>query len=96
MRALQQIGLRHPRIQQVRRVASGAPQDRRLLLAEGRWAHEVLAGLDAPIETFLWCPEAACSAGASALGLLAMARARCAYEIRSRRGAFSGAARAAP
>jgi tRNA G18 (ribose-2'-O)-methylase SpoU len=81
MRALQQIGLRHPRIQQVRRVASGAHPDRRLLLAEGLWAHEVLVGLHAAIETFLWCPEAAYSAEACALGRQAMARARCAYRV---------------
>lgn len=35
MRALQQIGLRHPRIRQVRHIASGAGQDRQLLVAEG-------------------------------------------------------------
>jgi tRNA G18 (ribose-2'-O)-methylase SpoU len=81
MQALQQIGLRHPRIQQIRRVASGARQERRLLLAEGLWAHEVLVGLDAAIETFLWCPEAAYSPGARALGAEAAARARCAYRI---------------
>jgi tRNA G18 (ribose-2'-O)-methylase SpoU len=81
MRPLQQIGLRHPRIQQVRRVASGAHPDRRLLLAEGLWAHEVLVGLEVPIETFLWCPEAAYSAEACELGLEVMARARCAYRV---------------
>jgi tRNA G18 (ribose-2'-O)-methylase SpoU len=81
MQALQQIGLRHPRIQQIRHVASGARQDRRLMLAEGLWAHEVLVGLDSAIETFLWCPEAAHSAEARALGTEAAARARCAYRI---------------
>jgi tRNA G18 (ribose-2'-O)-methylase SpoU len=81
MHALQQIGLRHPRIRQVRHVASGAHHDRRLLLAEGLWAHEVLVRLDAAIETFLWCPEAAYSAEAHALAARAAARARCAYRI---------------
>jgi tRNA G18 (ribose-2'-O)-methylase SpoU len=81
MRALQQIGLRHPRIRQFRHIASGAGQDRRLLVAEGLWAHEVLAGLDAAIEMFLWCPEAAYSAEAQSLGTHVAARARCAYRI---------------
>jgi tRNA G18 (ribose-2'-O)-methylase SpoU len=82
MRALQQIGLRHPRIQQVRNVVRGtAGQDRRLLLAEGLWAHHVLVGLDAAVEVFLWCPEAAYSAEARALGARVAARARCAYRI---------------
>jgi tRNA G18 (ribose-2'-O)-methylase SpoU len=82
MQPLQQIGLRHPRIRQIRHLAgSGARQDRRLLLAEGLWAHEVLLGLDAAIETFLWCPEAAYSAEARALGDRVAARAACAYRI---------------
>jgi len=81
MRALQQIGLRHPRIRQVRHIASGAGQDRRLLVAEGVWAHEVLVGLDAAIEMFLWCPEAAYSAEVRSLGAQVAARARCAYRI---------------
>jgi tRNA G18 (ribose-2'-O)-methylase SpoU len=81
MRALQQIGLRHPRIRQVRHVASGAGQDRQLLVAEGLWAHRVLVGLDAAVETFLWCPEAAYSAEAQSLGTQVAARAHCAYRI---------------
>src|ERR1700728_4245130 len=81
MRALQQIGLRHPRIRQVRHIASGAGQDRHLLVAEGLWAHEVLVGLDAGIEMFLWCPEAAYSAEAQSLGTQVAARAPCAYRI---------------
>lgn len=81
MRALQQIGLRHPRIRQVRHIASGAGQDRQLLVAEGLWAHRVLVGLDAAVEMFLWCPEAAYSAEAQSLGTQVAARARCAYRI---------------
>jgi tRNA G18 (ribose-2'-O)-methylase SpoU len=82
MHALQQIGLRHPRIRQVRHiVGSGARQDRRLALVEGLWAHQVLVGLDAAIEMFLWCPEAAYSAEARVLGGQVAARARCAYRI---------------
>lgn len=81
MRALQQIGLRHPRIRQVRHIASGAGQDRQLLVAEGLWAQRVLVGLDAAVEMFLWCPEAAYSAEAQSLGTQVAARARCAYRI---------------
>src|ERR1700691_6511273 len=81
MRALQQIGLRHPRIRQIRRMASGAGQYGRLLLAEGLWAHEVLVGLDAAVEMFLWCPEAAYSAEAQSLGTQVAARARRAHRI---------------
>ena len=82
MHALQQIGLRHPRLRQIRRIrGSGAGQDRQLLLAEGLWAHHVLVGLDAAIEMFLWCPEAAYSAEARALAAQVAARARSAYRI---------------
>jgi tRNA G18 (ribose-2'-O)-methylase SpoU len=81
MRALQQIGLRHPLVRQVRRIASGTGQDPPLLLAEGLWAHQVLVGVGAAIEMFLWCPEAAYSAEAQALGTQVAARARCAYRV---------------
>jgi RNA methyltransferase, TrmH family len=82
MHALQQIGLRHPRIRQIRHiVSSGARQDRRLLPAEGLWAHHVLVGLGAAIEMFLWCPEAAYSAEARALAAQVATRAKCAYRI---------------
>lgn len=55
-----QIGLQHPRIQQLRAVLRNrTPSHRRLLVAEGLWAHNVLLDLAVPIEVFLWCPEAA-------------------------------------
>jgi len=81
MRALQQIGLRHPRIRQIRHIGGSGHHDHRLLVAEGLWAHEVLVGLDAAIEIFLWCPEAAQRAEARALGVRVAARAKCAYRI---------------
>jgi tRNA G18 (ribose-2'-O)-methylase SpoU len=85
MEALQQIGLRHPRIQQIRHTASnGAGGHHQLLLAEGLWAHGVLVDLDAAIEMFLWCPEAAYSPEAHALGAQVAARAKCAYRISPR------------
>lgn len=84
MAGLQQIGLRHPRIRQVRRIASGGHGHGRLLVAAGLWAHRVLADLDAVVELFLWCPEAACSPEARALGAQITARAGCAYRISPR------------
>jgi tRNA G18 (ribose-2'-O)-methylase SpoU len=85
MKALQQIGMQHPQIRQIRHIGSnGTRGSRQLLVAEGRWAHEVLVGLDAAIEVFLWCPEAACSPGAQALGTRIAARARSAYRISPR------------
>src|SRR6202046_2674675 len=81
MRALQQIGVRPPGTRQARHIASAAGQDRQLLVAEGLWAHRVLVGLDAAVEMFLWCPEAAYSAEAQSLGTPVAARARCAYRI---------------
>jgi len=93
MDALQQIGLRHPRIKQIRHITgSNARSPEQLLLAEGLWAHEVLVDLDAAIEMFLWCPEAAYSPEAHALSARVTARARCAYRIsaRSWTGSASG------
>lgn len=82
MAALQQIGLRHPRIRQIRHlVGSGARGHRRLLLAEGIWAHQILAALEAAIDMFLWCPEAASSAEAHALSVQIAARAKSAYRV---------------
>src|SRR5262245_14436813 len=59
---LQQIGLQHPRIRQLRNVRdNAAPNHRGLFVAEGLWAHNVLLEQNASIEVFLWCPEAAYS-----------------------------------
>jgi len=79
---LQQIGLQHPRIKQVRRVINNTgPNHRHLLVAEGLWAHEVLLDLRASIEMFLWCPEAAHSDAAHLRCVEVAARARTAYQI---------------
>jgi TrmH family RNA methyltransferase len=79
---LQQIGLRHPRVQQVRDVINNAgPNHRRLLVAEGLWAHNVVLDLGAPIDTFLWCPEASYSDEALVRSAEVVARARNAYRI---------------
>ena len=85
MKALQQIGMQHPQIRQVRHaIGNGTHGRRQLLVAEGLWAHEVLIDLHAVIDVFLWCPEAACSPGAHALGARIAARARSAYRISPR------------
>jgi TrmH family RNA methyltransferase len=55
-----QIGLQHPRIKQVRAILrNSSPNHRRLFVAEGLWAHNVLLDVGAHVELFLWCPEAA-------------------------------------
>jgi tRNA G18 (ribose-2'-O)-methylase SpoU len=82
---LQQIGLQHPRIRQLRHVLNNtAPNHRGLVVAEGLWAHETLLDLDAEIDLFLWCPEAAYAPGAHARAEQAAARARQAYRIAPR------------
>jgi len=82
---LQQIGLQHPRVKQVRAVLrNSSPNHRRLFVAEGLWAHDVLLDLDAPVEVFLWCPEAAYSEQAHTRSARIAARARHAYRISPR------------
>src|SRR5215467_14773 len=79
---LQQIGLQHPRIKQVRRIIGNTgPNHRHLLVAEGLWAHEVLLDLRASIEMFLWCPDAAHSDAAHRRSIEVAALARTAYQI---------------
>jgi tRNA G18 (ribose-2'-O)-methylase SpoU len=79
---LQQIGLQHPRVRQLRHVLNNtAPNHRGLFVAEGLWAHEVLLDLDAEIDLFLWCPEAAYAPGAHARAERIAERARQAYRV---------------
>ena len=83
--ALTQIGLQHPRIRQLRAVLHHrGPQHRQLLVAEGLWAHRLLLELSAPIELFLWCPEAAYSDEAHLRGRQLASRADHAYRISPR------------
>lgn len=83
--ALSQIGRQHPRIKQVRHVINNtAPNHRRLCAAEGLWAHQVLLEVDAPVDLFLWCPEAMTSPAAPELAAAIAARARTAYRISPR------------
>jgi RNA methyltransferase, TrmH family len=82
---LPQIGLQHPRVNQLRAVLRNrAPQHRRLLVAEGLWAHNVLLAQRAPIELFLWCPEAAYASEAHQRSRQVAARAANAYQISRR------------
>jgi RNA methyltransferase, TrmH family len=82
---LPQIGLQHPRIKQVRAVLNHrGPQHRRLLVAEGLWAHNVLLDQAAPIELFLWCPEAAYASEAQLRSRQVAARAAYSYQISAR------------
>lgn len=82
---LQQVGLQHPRVKQVRSVLrNSAPNHRRLLVAEGLWAHNVLLDLDARIELFLWCPEAAYASEAHQRSRQLADRAAHAYQISPR------------
>ncbi len=78
MESLQQIGSQHPRVKQIRHlISSSAPGHRQLLVAEGPRAHDVLLDLDAAIEVFLWCPEAAYSPEAPARAARLAARGVC-------------------
>jgi RNA methyltransferase, TrmH family len=80
--ALPQIGLQHPRIRQLRHVINNtAPNHRRMFVAEGLWAHNILLDLDAAVDLFLWCPEAAYSDEAWRRGVEVAARARSAYQV---------------
>jgi tRNA G18 (ribose-2'-O)-methylase SpoU len=82
---LQQIGLQHPRVRQLRHVINNtAPNRRRLFVAEGVWAHSVLLEQDATVEAFLWCPEAAYSEQAERLARACADRAVSAYRISPR------------
>lgn len=83
--ALLQIGLQHPRIRQVRALLrNNGPNPGRLLVAEGLWAHNVLLDLNAEIELFLWCPEAAYATEAHTRVAQVTARAHRSYRISPR------------
>lgn len=82
---LQQIGLRHPRVRQVRAVIRNSSASAgRLLVAEGLWAHNTLLDLGADIEVFLWCPQAAYATEAHTRSRRLATVARHAYRISPR------------
>ncbi|HLL66838.1 MAG TPA: TrmH family RNA methyltransferase [Micromonosporaceae bacterium] len=82
---LQQIGLSHPRVKQVLQIQHNtAPNRLRFFVAEGLWAHNAILHAGAPIETFLWCPEAAYSDEARVRAVEIAGSARHAYQISER------------
>lgn len=82
---LQQIGLSHPRVKQVLQIQHNtAPNRHRLFVAEGLWAHNAVLRTGAPIETFLWCPEAMYSDEARVRATEIAEVARHAYRISER------------
>jgi len=79
---LQQIGLQHPRVKQLRAVRqNSSPNHRRLFVAEGLWAHNVVLELGGQVEAFFWCPEAAYSDEAYTRSTQIARRAEHAYRI---------------
>lgn len=79
---LQQIGLGHPRVKQVLDIQRNtAPNPRRLFVAEGLWAHNLVLETGAPVETFFWCPEAIYSDEARKRSEEIAARAYRAYRV---------------
>jgi TrmH family RNA methyltransferase len=56
----QQIGAGHPRIRQIITIQrNSAPNPKKLFIAEGLWAHNLLLKNRTPVDAFFWCPEAA-------------------------------------
>lgn len=85
---LQPIGVHHRRVQQILSVQNNtAPNPRRLVFAEGLWAHRLLIEHDVHIDTFYWCPEAAYGDEARAKAAELAARADDAFEISAKTAA---------
>ncbi len=79
---LQHIGVSHPRVRQVMSIRkNSAPNPRRLLIAEGLWAHNLLLRTGTEVETFFWCPEAAHGDEARLRAEQVAAVSRSAYQI---------------
>jgi TrmH family RNA methyltransferase len=82
MAELQQVGLRHPAAELVRDIQhnrTGIP--RRTFVAEGLFENNIVLEAGVPVDTFLWCPEAAYSDEAKTRSAQLAARARRAYRI---------------
>lgn len=79
---LQQIGVQHPKIKQVLAIQRNtAPNPRKMVTAEGLWAHNLLLEHDVFIDTFLWCPEAAYGDEARKRAVELASRAHLAYQV---------------
>lgn len=79
---LQQIGLQHPAASLVRDIQNnrtGIP--RRTFVAEGLFESNIVLETGVPVETFLWCPEAAYSDEANKRAGQLVERARRSYRI---------------
>ena len=77
----QRVGLHHPRVRQVLSLARNGAADDHLFVAEGVWAHEMLARAGTFVETFLWCPDVCRGDRARACVERVSAMAEKAYEI---------------
>lgn len=79
---LQQVGLNHPKVRQLRSVErNSAPNPHRLFVAEGLWAAKLLLRHHVHIDAFFWCPEAVLSTEAPKLAVELARRADDAYQI---------------
>ncbi len=79
---LNQIGAQHPMIKQVLAIQRNtAPNPRRMVTAEGLWAHNLFLENDIFIDTFLWCPEAAYGDEARKRAVELASRAHLAYQV---------------
>ncbi|MDH4077064.1 MAG: hypothetical protein OEW29_14105, partial [Acidimicrobiia bacterium] len=79
---LQQVGLNHPKVRQLRSVErNSAPNPHRLFVAEGLWAAKLLLRHQVHIDTFFWCPDAVLSTEAPKLAVELARRAERAYQI---------------
>lgn len=79
---LQQVGPQHHKVKQALSIIRNAgPNPRRLVVAEGLWAHERLLDAGAPIDTFFWCPEAGYSDEVSDLADRLAVHARLAFQV---------------
>ncbi|MEO7194072.1 MAG: TrmH family RNA methyltransferase [Pseudonocardiaceae bacterium] len=79
---LQRISAQHPKIRQVLAIQRNtAPNPRKMIIAEGLWAHNLLLTHNTFIDTFLWCPEAAYGDEAQKRAVELASRAHLAYQV---------------
>lgn len=78
-------GAQHPKVKQVAAIQKNtAPNPRKLFLAEGLWASNLLLTNNTEIDTFFWCPEAAYGDEARKRAGELAERAENAYQISER------------
>ncbi len=79
---LQPIGVHHPRVRQVLDLQRNAvPNGQQLFVAEGLWAHNAVLAANAPVHSFLYCPEAGYSDEVRTRAGQLVARATQAYRV---------------